>query len=113
MKLHDWLFEVVEEICWDREYLYRSYVETFTALMRSIYEHGPHAARDAIVIPGLKSGIEVALEWRLAHQLDFRGPNTLHVSAMRRDAGAAGAAGASGAARTAVFDLSTGDEAAG
>ncbi len=75
--LHDALYRVVEEICWDSDYLYRSYTEHFCALMHGIYDAGKGASRGDYRASGIKSGLEAAITWRLQHRIDYQGPNQL------------------------------------
>ena len=77
--LHDIVYSVVEEVCWDADYLYRSFTEHFAALMAQIYDKGGSDAAGSYTIPGIKSGREVRLSWRLEHRLDFHGPNCLRL----------------------------------
>ena len=75
--LHDSLYRIVEEICWDADYLYRAFTEHFSGLMGQIYARGGSDARGSYTITGIKSGLEARMEWSLQHRLDFHGPNRL------------------------------------
>jgi hypothetical protein len=102
--LHDALYRVVEEVCWDADYLYRSFTEHFTGLMSQIYERGGSDAGGSYTITGIKSGLEARIAWHLQHRLDFHGPNRL-----RLDYEIAGAApGTGGRGGSIMAELGTG-----
>ena len=98
--LHGWLYELMEELCYDREYLYLAFVEHFAALMKQVMSSG--AAEGAYEIPGIKSGRSARLAWVLDHRLSFMGPNVVSVSYVVDEEGAADERG------TVRFDVSTG-----
>jgi hypothetical protein len=98
--LHAWLYQLIEELCYDREYLYLAFVEHFTALMKQVMSSG--AAEGAYEIPGIKSGRSARLAWVLGHRLSFMGPNVLSVSYVVTEEGDARERG------TVKFDVSTG-----
>jgi hypothetical protein len=75
--LHDWLYRLVDEVCFDREYLYRAFVENFSALLKEIYRLGGTEGRGSYEFPGIKSGRRASLNWALAHRLNYSGPNIL------------------------------------
>jgi hypothetical protein len=102
--LHDWLYARVQSICFDREYLYRSFVEHFCVVMGQVYARGSVAGEGAYEIPGIKSGLRMSLRWSLAHQLSFQGPNPLRL----RYAVSVGEGGPIVEEGEARFDLSTG-----
>jgi hypothetical protein len=78
--LHDLLYRIVEEVCWDKDYLYRSFTGHFSALMTQIYERGATAGRGSYEVNGIKSDVEARISWRLQHRLDYFGPNELLIS---------------------------------
>ena len=75
MKLHDWIYEIVSEVCYDRDYLYACYVRHFTGLMNEIIEKGPFEKAGAYTIEGIKSNKKAFLCWHLDKRLDWLGPN--------------------------------------
>ncbi len=100
--LHEWLYRLMEELCYDREYLYLAFVEHFTGLMKLVMSSG--AVEGVYEIPGIKSGRRAFLEWTLEHRLSFMGPNILSVSyRVNRDE-------TSEEHGTVRFDVSTGTE---
>jgi hypothetical protein len=102
--LHDALYGMVEEVCWDADYLYRSFTEHFTGLMSQIYDRGGSDGGGVYTITGIKSGREARITWHLQHRLDFHGPNRL-----RLDYEIAGAAPGSGARGGSIMaELGTG-----
>jgi hypothetical protein len=107
MTLHDWLYQVVAEVCYDRDYLYLAFVRHFSALMGQIVERGRFEDRGTYALPGMKSNRSARLEWRLEHALTWDGPNRLELRCILLDA----LSGAPIEARSACFDLSTGEGA--
>ena len=102
--LHDELYRLVEEVCWDADYLYRSFTEHFTGLMSQIYDRGGSEGAGVYTITGIKSGLEARIAWHLQHRLDFHGPNSL-----RLDYEVGGAASGGGARRGSIMaELGTG-----
>jgi hypothetical protein len=77
--LHDILFLIVEEVCWDADYLYRSFTCHFSGLMSQIYDTGGSASGGSYTITGVKSGRIARITWSLQHRLDFHGPNQLRL----------------------------------
>lgn len=77
--LHDELYRLVEEVCWDADYLYRSFTEHFTGLMGQIYEKGGSEGDGVYTITGIKNSLEARIAWHLEHRLDFQGPNRLRL----------------------------------
>jgi hypothetical protein len=77
--LHDEVYRLVEEVCWDADYLYRSFTEHFAGLMGQIYDRGGSDAGGVYTITGIKSGLEARIAWHLQHRLDFHGPNGLRL----------------------------------
>jgi hypothetical protein len=89
--LHEALYGIVEEVCWDADYLYRAFTEHFSGLMGQIYSRGGSDAGGSYAITGIKSGLGARIEWSLEHRLDFHGPNRLRLD-YRIEGGTAGAA---------------------
>jgi hypothetical protein len=100
--LHDWLYRLVDEVCFDREYVYFAFVEHFSALLKQIYHLGSTEGRGAYAIPGIKSERRLSLRWSLEHRLNYTGPNLLAFEYAITEGGAELERG------QARFDLSTG-----
>lgn len=107
--IHDWLYEIVAEVCHDREYLYRGFVEHFGALMQAIYRSRGGAGEYRL--PGIKSPLQARVEWRLARQVSFMGPNTLSLRCRITEAGGGGPQPPAVESPWVSFDLSTGERA--
>jgi hypothetical protein len=105
MKLHDWFFERVSEVCYDRDYLYLAFVRHFTAFMADIIRLGKAEECGDYLIPGIKSDLDVRLTWQLQRRLDWIGLNVLAVQCQVVDR----ATGALKSDSAEHFDLSTGD----
>jgi hypothetical protein len=103
--LHDWLYDLVCQVCYDRDYLYLSFVRHFGGLMATVEQAGPTQAAGTYAFAGLKSGLRVDLTWRLARRLDWLRSNWLALDYRIVDA-ASGEIQATGAGR---FDVATGE----
>jgi len=77
MKLHDWIYGIVNEVCYDRDYLYACYIRHFTGLMNEITEKGPYEQSGIYTIEGIKSNKKASLSWRLDKRLDWLGLNAV------------------------------------
>ena len=80
MKLHDWIYKIVTEVCYDRDYLYACYVRHFTGLMNEIIEKGPSVQAGEYNIGGIKSNKNVRIDWQLERRLDWTGSNIISFS---------------------------------
>ena len=80
MKIHDWIFEIVDEICYDREYVYPSFVRHFCSLMQKIEQTGRLSGEGTYRVPGIKSNITAVLSWQFEHRLNLVGSNVIAVS---------------------------------
>jgi hypothetical protein len=79
MRLHDWLFQVVADACYDRDYLYLVFIRLFTALMNQILDRGRFENSGKYSLPGMKSNLSAQLAWQLEHHLSWMGPNWLQL----------------------------------
>jgi hypothetical protein len=100
--IHGWIYEIVSEICADRDYLYRVFYEHFTALLRQIYEEGRVTDHGDYLLPGLKSGSDGEVHWQLDKRLNYMGSNRLRLRCTLT------AEGENREVREAEFELSTG-----
>lgn len=104
MKLHEWFYSLIDEICYDRDYLYLVYVRHFQCLMTEIIEKGNHQPSGAYVIPGLKNDLQACIDWQLERRLNWTGSNILAIHCRLQ----ARSSGTILEARQVYFDLSTG-----
>ena len=79
MKLHEWIYELVCEVCYDREYVYTSYVRHFGQLMKDILEQGKFCQSGNYEIIGMKSNLKVILKWDLERCINFVGLNVVSI----------------------------------
>ena len=75
MKLHDWIYEIVCEVCYDRDYLYACFVRHYTNLLNEIIEKGSSAQAGEYNIEGIKSNKNVRINWQLERRLNWMGSN--------------------------------------
>jgi hypothetical protein len=105
MRLHDWFYQVVADVCYDRDYLYLVFIRHFTALMSQILDQGRFENRGKYTLPGMKSNLSAQLEWQLENRMTWMGPNRLELRCTFTDA----FSGLEKETRRGWFDLSTGD----
>ena len=77
MTLHEWIYEIICQICLDREYIYPCYIRNFTAITEDIF--APGACQGKLNICGIKSDFNALLNWKLDRIASFAGPNTVMV----------------------------------
>ena len=103
MTLHEWLYAVVTDVCYDREYVYYAFTTHFSALCKGIYGGGPGGS---VMIHGIKSGCDALVSWRLARRADLIGCNTVELECRVTDKNG----GAEVSCSKAVFELSCGTQ---
>lgn len=79
MRLHDWIYDIVCEICYDREYLYACYVRHFSALLTEIFEQGRIVDSGTYKIIGIKSNLVANFYWRLESRLNMMRLNVVTI----------------------------------
>lgn len=85
IKLHEWIYNFIGEVCYDREYLYLSFIRGFTTLMNQIYDKGNILEGGSCVIPGIKSNLQAEIEWKLHHRVNFVGLNIITLNCSIKD----------------------------
>jgi hypothetical protein len=110
VRLHDWLYEIVAAVCFDRDYLYLAFYRHFTGLLADVTAAGAITDRGEYVFPGMKSNLQVRVTWQLARRLTWIGPNVLTLVAAIETLGGGSASAGANEVLSAQFDLSTGDE---
>ena len=71
------IYDVICEICHDREYIYPCFLEVFGELTSEIYGHGGSAGSGTVTANGIKSDCMAVFEWSLLRRLDLIGHNEL------------------------------------
>jgi len=79
-RLHEFIYEVVNEICYDREYTYLLFVKNLYLLMDEIYKRGTVSGNGEYIIPGIKSNMCAIIKWQIAHRVNYTGPNTIKIN---------------------------------
>jgi hypothetical protein len=80
MKLHEWMYELVCEVCYDKEYVYACYMRHFGQLMKDILEQGRTCGSGSYEIIGMKSDLKVMLNWQLERCVNLIGLNVVSIS---------------------------------
>lgn len=83
--IHSWLYEVVYEICYDRDYIYYCFFNAFKGLMSDIFSEGCSEQRGIYYIEGMKSGYRAEISWELLHRIDYLGYNRIELSCKIKD----------------------------
>jgi len=79
--IHDLLYSSIEDICYDREYIYIKFAKVFSEFSNDILCSGHMFAEKKYIIPGIKSGKSLELHWRLAQKPSFSGNNEVRITA--------------------------------
>jgi len=79
------IYNVVCEICYDREYIYPCFLEVFGELTSDIYGSGGTVGSGAVKVNGIKSDCMAIFEWSLLRRLDFIRFNELYLTCVIRD----------------------------
>jgi hypothetical protein len=77
MKLHEWLYDLVVNTCYDRDYLYLFYFRQYTGLMNEILEKGKTQGNGHYEFAGLKNDLQVSLDWELEEIIRWSGSNRI------------------------------------
>jgi len=106
MKLHEWIYNIASDICYDREYVYPCYVRHFGQLMNDILEQGKLSQSGSYEIVGMKSDLKARLNWQLERCANLIGLNVVIIrySIFSTRTGKVESNGVR------CFELSTGDE---
>lgn len=69
--LHELIYDVICDICYDREYLYLSYISAFNELAGKIYAGGASCGIGDIEFAGIKSDYNAVFHWELIRRVEF------------------------------------------
>ena len=105
--LHDFIYELVSIICYDKDYLYLLFYKSFTELMNDIYDKGRANDSGTYVIKGNKSNMDISIKWFLSGRVNFIGYNTIRLECVFTDKRTFEILETC----TGIFDLSTGEVA--
>ena len=109
MKLHEWIYGLVEEVCYDREYVYASFIRHFGRLTEAIYVNGRSVCEGRYEMIGMKSDRVAEFEWQLDQCVNLIRLNSVRLTCTVRST----VTGAAQLQETRRFEMSTGDEIAG
>lgn len=73
--IHEWLYDIAKEICYDREYIYLSYLKILQNTVFSVFENGSVTEQGDYIAKGIKSDKDAHIHWKLHHRLNFVGFN--------------------------------------
>ena len=69
--LHELIYDVICEICYDREYLYLSYISAFNELTGKIYAKNRLCESGDFSAAGIKSDYSAVFRWGLIRRIEF------------------------------------------
>lgn len=75
--IHEWIYEIVCSISYDREYIFRSYADNFSKIMHSIFSSGYCEKSGEQLIYGMKSGYNAIVSWSLPRRINYAGLNSI------------------------------------
>jgi len=78
-KLHEWLYDIVKSICYDREYSYRAFYILFSGICGKIFENGSTKEYGDEIVYGIKSEYNALISYKLMHRLNYSGLNEIHL----------------------------------
>lgn len=105
MNLHDYIYDAVCDVCYDKEYLYPCFLRAFHAVTTQIYEHGGVRTEGACLIRGLKSEHDIRVQWRLERRMSFYRQNEVLIELIKTRK----TDGRAVEQRSESFDISSGD----
>lgn len=86
MMLHDWFYEIITRICYDREYLYPCFVRNFGDFMNGLYRQAGMQFEGEYRAAGLKSNKDAVFGWQMSGKgLDLFGANAMRVTCRIRE----------------------------
>lgn len=74
--IHEWIYDIVCTLSYDRDYIYRSFVDHYATIMNGIFSGHikPAGEHD---IAGIKGQNDARITWELNHRLQYMGLNTV------------------------------------
>jgi hypothetical protein len=105
MRLHEWFYDLICEICYDREYVYASYVRHFSRFMAEVMQTGTVSQTGSYEIPGLKSDLKARLDWKLERPVHLMGLNVVLIECTVEST----RTGKTELRQSGAFELSTGE----
>jgi len=103
--LHEFIYHVVSEICYDKDYLYLLFYRNYSTLMDEIFELGKAAESGTVIFEGNKSNINAHITWLLSGRVNFMGCSPIRLDCVYMSKSTMEKTGF----ETACFDLSTGE----
>lgn len=76
--LHEWIYEIVNTVSFDRDYIYRSYVSHFSNIMNEVFQ-GAIQDHGRYLIHGIKGDCDAEIEWQMSQRLNYCGLNTVKI----------------------------------
>jgi hypothetical protein len=76
--IHEWIYDIVCTVSYDRDYIYRSYTEHFHGIMSGIF-NGFALQSGEYRIMGLKSDYDADISWELQHRVNYMGLNSVRM----------------------------------
>lgn len=76
--IHEWIYDIVCAISYDRDYIYRSYSQHFEAIMNGIF-NGFVQQTGEYKIMGIKSDYNAGVYWELPRRINYVGLNTVKI----------------------------------
>ena len=73
--LHDFVYNCMKEVCYDKEYMYAKFAETFIELYTQIYKNGRVESAGNVYVKGMKTNKTAEFHWELLHRVNYMGHN--------------------------------------
>ncbi|RKY04948.1 MAG: hypothetical protein DRP56_09460 [Planctomycetota bacterium] len=75
--MHDWIYKIVIDVCYDRDYLYACFIRHFSRLMNDVLTKGTCSQSGEYEIKGMKSNKDAHINWQLERRIDWMGSNSI------------------------------------
>ncbi len=100
--LHDFIYNCMKEVCYDKEYMYAKFAEAFCEIYTCIYKKGRTQSAGNVFVKGMKTNKSADFHWKLLHRVNYMGHNEVAIECTISD-------GIDSESRAASFELSLGE----
>ena len=105
LKFHDWLYEIVMTVIYDKDYAYLAFSKAFSGLTERVFDGGTKVD-GSVTVTGIKSEYDAKLSFIMSRRLNFIGLNTVMLNCEITDK----SSGQCLETHQAEFELSTGEK---
>lgn len=87
--LHDWVYDIITAITFDRDYAYLSFYRTLAGLLSRLFGEGGVRPEGEVAAAGIKSDWDAVFSFTMTRRLNYVGLNdvTLHCRILEKATG--------------------------